>query len=188
MSNRTQILAKALDLFAARGYDAVGVQAICEAVGVTKPTLYHYFGNKQGLLAALVGERSAQLLARLREATAYAGDLPLSLGRVVETYFQFATAEPALYRLILALWFTVPESEAFRVVAALNGEQQRLVAEMFERAAADHGNMRGRHQLYAASFLGAINTYIALALNGYLQLTPAVARQAVHQFSHGIYS
>jgi TetR/AcrR family transcriptional regulator len=188
MSNRTEILARALDLFAARGYDAVGVQEICEAAGVTKPTLYHYFGNKQGLLAALVRERSGLLLARLQEATAYAGDLPVSLERVVETYFEFAAAEPALYRLLLALWFTVPASESFKVVAALNGEQQRLVEGLFERAAADHGNMRGRHQVYAASFLGAINTYIALALNDYLQLTPAVARQVVHQFSHGIYS
>ena len=43
MDNRARLLDCAQDLFAARGYDAVGVQEIVEAAGVTKPTLYHYF-------------------------------------------------------------------------------------------------------------------------------------------------
>jgi len=54
MSNRETILACALQLFSARGYDAVGVQEIVEAVGIQKPTLYHYFGSKAGLLHSLL--------------------------------------------------------------------------------------------------------------------------------------
>lgn len=188
MDNRQHILAQALGLFATRGYDAVGVQEICLAAGVTKPTLYHYFGNKRGLLTTLVREGSDPLLARLHEATTYHGDLPLNLEQVVEAYFAFATAEPALYRLMLALWFAPPESEAFAVIAARNEEQQRRVEELFAAATADHGNMRNRQRIYAASFLGAINTRIALALNNYVQLDAALIRQTVHQFSHGIYS
>ena len=56
------------------------------------------------------------------------------------------------------------------------------------RAAKDHGNMRGRQRAYAATFLGMINTYIGLALNGYADLTDEVLYQAVHQFMHGIFS
>ena len=41
---------KALQLFYEKGYDAIGVQEIADAAGVTKPTLYHYFGSKYGLL------------------------------------------------------------------------------------------------------------------------------------------
>lgn len=188
MDNRQRILSQALELFAARGYDAVGVQEICDAAGVTKPTLYHYFGNKRGLLATLMGERAAPLLRRLAEATGYAGDLPGHLARVVEAYFAFAAAEGRLYRLMLAFWFAPPESEAFQTVAALNEQQQLLVEGLFEAAAASHGNMRGRQRIYAASLLGAINTRIALALNGYLQLDESVARQTVQQFAYGIYS
>lgn len=54
MDNREKILNCALELFHARGYDAVGVQEIAETAGVTKPTLYYYFGNKRGLLEALL--------------------------------------------------------------------------------------------------------------------------------------
>jgi AcrR family transcriptional regulator len=188
VDNRTVILERALDLFAARGYNAIGVQEICVAAGVTKPTLYHYFGNKRGLLEALVQERSAPLVAELRKAAVYTGDLPMNLRRVVAAYFHFAAQEPTLYRLLLALWFTVPANEAFQVVAALNEQQQRIIEDMFGLAVVDHGNMRGRQRTYAATFLGIINTFVGLALNGYLELSEAVAHQTVHQFSHGIYS
>src|SRR5215211_7966667 len=63
--NRALILDRALGLFAARGYDAVGVQEIVEAAGVTKPTLYHYFGSKRGLLEALVAEHAGEFLAEV---------------------------------------------------------------------------------------------------------------------------
>ncbi len=46
-----RILSTALDLFAVKGYDATAVREICEAAGITKPTLYHFFGSKDGVLA-----------------------------------------------------------------------------------------------------------------------------------------
>ena len=61
MDNRAEILNAALDLFHARGYDAVGVQEIVERAGVTKPTLYYYFGSKLGLLKSLL-ETGYQIL------------------------------------------------------------------------------------------------------------------------------
>lgn len=186
--NRTIILDEALKLFAARGYDGVGVQQICAAAGVTKPTLYHYFGSKGGLLSALVQERSAPFRDALAAATDYKGNLPVTLQRVATVYFDFARQEPLLYRLLIGLWFIVPDDEAFQVVLAINAEQQRLVEALFERASADHGNMRGRHRFYAATFIGTLNTYAGIALNGYGSLDEAMILQAVHQFSHGIYS
>lgn len=188
MDNRGRILDAALQLFAVHGYDAIGVQEICETAGITKPTLYHYFGNKRGLLEALVRERCAPLIVNLTRVAAYSGDLPLNLQQIVETYFEFATREPGLYRLLLALWLTIPANEAFQVVAAFNAQQQQLMERLFTAATQDHGNMRDRQRTYAATFLGMINTYISLALNQYIALNQTVAQQAVQQFSYGIYS
>jgi len=53
-SSSQRILTTALDLFAVRGYDATSVREICEAAAITKPTLYHFFGSKDGVLRALV--------------------------------------------------------------------------------------------------------------------------------------
>jgi AcrR family transcriptional regulator len=188
LDNRDRILAEALRLFASRGYEAVGVQEIVEAAGVTKPTLYHYFGSKQGLLDAVLRERFADYIRRMRAAADFTGDLPLTLTRVVATGFAVAREHPTFFRLQLALWFAPPDSDAFRVVAPFDEELDRIIAEMFERAVASHGNMRGRQRRYAATLLGTINTLAGLSLNGYLTLDDALVYHTVHQFSHGIYS
>ncbi len=88
----------------------------------------------------------------------------------------------------LALYFAPDHSDAFKEVARLNEEQFRLIEAVFIQAARDHGNMKERHSLYAASFLGMINNCIGLALNGFLSLTDTLMERAVHQFEHGIYS
>ncbi len=185
---RTELLQQALRLFAARGYDSVGVQKIVEAVGVTKPTLYHYFSSKRGLLDALLRHYFAILYERTRQAADYHGDLPLTLQKVVAAYFAFAREYPTFYRLQLALWFAPSESDSFKAVSRWMELQHTLIETLFVRAAEDHGNMKGRHQRYAATLIGTINTYIGLFLNGYSNLDDEVLYQAVHQFMHGIFS
>ena len=97
MDSRTGLLQSALTLFAARGYDGVGVQESCRGAGVAKPTLYHFFGSKLGLLEALFSNTAARLDSgsRRRRIT---GDLPLTLDRIFAAYIDFATAQPTFYR------------------------------------------------------------------------------------------
>jgi AcrR family transcriptional regulator len=188
MDNRSTILANALQLFAARGYDAVGVQEIVTAAGVTKPTLYHYFGSKRGLLDALLLDHFDPLYESVERAATYAGDLTQTLNLTTTAYFDYARAHPSFYRLQLSMWFAPPGSHAFQAVSRLNDKQQQMMEHLFIRAAGDHGNMRGRHRAYAATFLGMVNTYVALALNGFVTLDDGLVRRAVHQFMHGIFS
>lgn len=188
MDNRALLMHQALKLFAARGYDATGVQEIVDESGLTKPTLYHYFGSKRGLLEALLAEQFAALAAQLAGAAAYHGDLPLTLRKITAVYFAFAQHNPSFYRLALALWLAPAGSEGFHAVAPHLQQQQDLLEEVFQQAAHNHGNMRGRQRAYAATFYGMINTYISLALNGRTALDEHLSEQAVHQFEHGIYS
>ncbi len=188
MDNRSNILACALRLFTSRGYEAVGVQEIVDAAGITKPTLYHYFGSKLGLLEALLEEHFSQLHEQVEKAAAYKGDLPLTLNKLAATYFRFAKEHSTFYRMQLAMWFAPPDSDVHRAVFKFDQALHQLVETMFVHAAQDHGNMKGRHQAYAATFVGMVNTYIGLALNGYAQLDDQLVYKAVHQFMHGIFS
>jgi len=186
--NRTGLLHSALTLFATRGYDAVGVQEIVENAGVTKPTLYHYFGNKLGLLETLLEENFRGLKVVYEIANTYNGDLTFTLTQIATAYFHYAQAHPSFYRLQLSLWFAPPHSEAYHAVVKYQERQQQTLETLFLRAAENHGNMRGRHRAYAATFLGMLNTYIGLALNDYVQLNDELVYQALHQFMHGIFS
>ena len=57
---RQKILDQALELFAARGYDAVSVGEIAEAVGIKAPSLYNHFPSKQAIFDALVASTAAR--------------------------------------------------------------------------------------------------------------------------------
>jgi AcrR family transcriptional regulator len=188
MDNRSALLNSALELFASKGYDAVGVQEIVDSVGVTKPTLYHYFGSKHGLFEALLGEKFGQLFSQVNSAAEYHGDLTLNLTRLAQALFEFARANPTFYRMYLAMWFAPQESEAYMQVSVLIDRQVGVIDEMFALAVKDHGNMRGRQRAYASTFIGMIHTYIALWLNGAVEINDALVYQVVHQFEHGIYS
>ena len=188
MNNRETLLARALDLFTARGYDAVGVQEVADAAGLKKPTLYHYFGSKGGLLRTLLEEGYASLFQELERAADYQHDVTMTLQTVTAAYFAFARRNPKLYRMGLSLWFAPPDSEAFQAIDGLNRRQQEILETLFARAAEDHGNMKGRQRTYAATFLGMINTYTSLGLNGYAELNDELVYGAVHQFMHGIFS
>ena len=54
LSTKEKILFSALDLFAEKGYDGVGVDLIASRVGIKGPSLYRYFKGKEEILATLV--------------------------------------------------------------------------------------------------------------------------------------
>jgi len=68
---RARILAVAEDLFYRHGIRAVGVDAIAEAAGTNKMTLYRHFGSKDDLVAAYLRQAAQEAdgcWARLEQA------------------------------------------------------------------------------------------------------------------------
>jgi AcrR family transcriptional regulator len=66
-----QILTEATRLFAERGFAATTLTDIADATGLTRPALYHYFANKEALLAGLVSDLTlapGEELAKLRSS------------------------------------------------------------------------------------------------------------------------
>jgi len=188
MENQEKILQIGLDLFADRGYDAVGVQEIAENAGITKPTLYYYFGSKEGLLESILEKYFSVLFDDLETSAVYHRDVKSTLEAISRTYFSFAEQHLAFYRFQLACWFAPPQSTAFKAILPYLQKQQAMAESIFQQAAQDHGNMIGRHQRYALSFLGIINTYIGMKIRSQIELDETIVSTAVHQFMHGIFS
>ena len=63
---KQKILDKALALFSSRGYDAVSVGEIAQAVGIKAPSLYNHFPSKQAIFDALVDVRRRAVHTRHR--------------------------------------------------------------------------------------------------------------------------
>lgn len=59
---RKQLLAQCFDLFAQRGYSALTMRQVAEALDVSTGTLYHYFPTKEALFQQLVEEVTQQTI------------------------------------------------------------------------------------------------------------------------------
>jgi AcrR family transcriptional regulator len=64
-SKRSTVLENATALFIEHGFNAVGIEAVINASGVARMTMYRNFSSKDALVEAVLRERSAGLLAEL---------------------------------------------------------------------------------------------------------------------------
>jgi AcrR family transcriptional regulator len=102
-ATRAKLLTAARELFAARGYAAVGTEEIVRAAGVTRGALYHQFRDKEQLFEAVFEEVEAQTTQRVGEhaLAAGAGGDALAALRAGTRAFLAACAEPEVERIVL---------------------------------------------------------------------------------------
>jgi len=192
MDTRELILENALELFYTKGYDSVGVQEIADNAGITKPTLYYYFGSKVGLLNEVLNIHCNEFISLVKEAAFYQGDLPITLYKIAAAYFDYAAKNRKFYFFMIALTYYAKENEAHKAVVPYINEMYQIVLSVFENAGRELGNMNGRQQKFAMGFIGTINYYL-LFLSESSELDEIIITNdqvfaLVHQFMHGIYS
>jgi AcrR family transcriptional regulator len=122
-----QTLEVAHGLFAAKGYAAVTMDEIAAAVGVTKPLLYNYFGNKERLYIACMERAGDSLLATVAEAVGKAENPGDALGAGVGAFFSFLDTDRAAWAVLFDE--TLPRGgEVFDRVAAYRAQIAELVS------------------------------------------------------------
>ncbi|MBN6039245.1 TetR/AcrR family transcriptional regulator [Amycolatopsis sp. 195334CR] len=173
MDTRTSILVAAAELLAASPVSDVSTRAVCEAAGVGAPTLYRHFGDKEGLLSAVVDYGFEQYLAGKRAAKASA-DPVKDLRDGWDSHVAFAVRNPAFYRLMHSPAVTTPPDAA--------AEALRLLTEVLERCAAA-GRLRVPPPI-AAQMVMSANVGFALMLltqpDSYDAATSTRVRDAIH--------
>jgi AcrR family transcriptional regulator len=97
---RAEIIAATKDLLAeSANSDAVSIRAVADAVGVTPPSIYLHFADKDTLIEAVVSDVFAELDAAMLAAGA-AVELPLAKLRAYgQAYVKFAVEHPEHYRV-----------------------------------------------------------------------------------------
>jgi AcrR family transcriptional regulator len=100
-----EIHAVALQQVADGGAEAVSLNAIAKAMGMSGPGLYRYYASRDDLLAALVAAGYDRLAAALQVAVHAADGLPAEeqLGRVLHAYRDWAVANPRYYQFLFGV-------------------------------------------------------------------------------------
>jgi AcrR family transcriptional regulator len=122
-----QTLGAAHELFAERGYAAVTMDEIAAAVGVTKPLLYNYFGNKERLYIACMERAGDALIAMVAETVGQAENPGDALRAGVRAFFSFLDTDRAAWAVLFDE--TLPRGgEVVDRVAAYRGQIAELVS------------------------------------------------------------
>src|ERR1700744_6382244 len=112
-----QTLGVAHGLFAERGYADVTMEEIAAAVGVVKPLLYNYFGNKERLYIACMERAGDSLTATIGAAIAGTAGPGDALGAGVRAFFAFLDSDRAAWAVLFDETLPVGGEVADRVAA-----------------------------------------------------------------------
>lgn len=97
---RATLLATARSVFSERGYADTSMDDLTAQAGLTRGALYHHFGDKQGLLAAVVASIDAELDARLQALSDTARTPWEGFRQRCRAYLEMAL-EPDYQRIVL---------------------------------------------------------------------------------------
>ena len=127
------ILAGALEVFSAHGYAAASMERIAKAAKVSKPTLYKYFQDKEGLFLALVQQltqHNRQKLPQMLAESAKDMSTQQVLRQIATTAIDDFPRDSAVLRLMRLI---IGESERFPHLAkTFVREIEKPMIEQFE--------------------------------------------------------
>jgi AcrR family transcriptional regulator len=129
-----QMLETARALFAARGYGDVTMDEVAAAVGVTKPLLYNYYGNKEQLFLACMEPAADALVESVVSAVAAAPpDAPSAFRAGIHAFFAFLDADGEAWRVLHDETLPAGGEIAARVAAYRSRMEELVTAALQER-------------------------------------------------------
>lgn len=100
MENRKLLLAAARRAFAEKGFAAASMDDLTAEAGLTRGALYHNFGDKKGLLAAVVAQIDGEMALRAKAVASVQSDPWEALITEAASYIEMAL-EPEVQRIVL---------------------------------------------------------------------------------------
>lgn len=160
---RAEVLETTRRLFARKGYQRTTMVEVATASEVALGTLYQIFPSKEAMLCSLLEDYIDQLIERVRQAAAEAGDAPAQLRRVVRTQLAFSLQNADVLRFYLSGWtgyeFTVRQRFGERIDDKYE-EYLRLLEAVFRRGARDGVFVAGPPRRLAVTLAGMIHAVV----------------------------
>jgi len=122
---RSEIVRAAFELFAKQGYEAVSMDSIAEAAGVSRATLFNYFPQKELMLRDIAAARAEKLKSILGEFS--------------------SSRKPPKFDDIVALFLRLSEENA-----RIAGHSKKLLLETFFRSASQGLLLAAREEAITA--------------------------------------
>ena len=149
MGARERLLESTVNLFAEKGYAATPVREIVENAGVTKPVLYYYFKNKEGLFHAVLdwaAELQEEVLSEALNTPGTALDRILAMTQQI---YLGVIEYRNLFRMIHSLVFGPPQAAPDYDFGRYHRRMMDVISGLY-REGIEKGEVRGANPKEAA--------------------------------------
>jgi AcrR family transcriptional regulator len=155
---RARVTSTSAEIFSRRGFRATSMNEIAAAVGLSKPTLYHYFRSKEELLVRIYADVLDESLLAARRTVADAAS-PLDAVRdLIASRVVYTCEHQALLKVCFEEEHELPPELAEEVLHRRRAFESFFVAAL-ERHLAEHPEVRlpMPAKVYVNMCLGAVN-------------------------------
>jgi AcrR family transcriptional regulator len=104
------IFRTAAHLFAQKGYDGVSMREISEQSGVTKPTIYYYFGSKEGIYESLIDSGLQHVISSFEEIANIDVSAKEKLVMMTKKFFQLTVEAPDFSKFFMTIAIPVSDN------------------------------------------------------------------------------
>jgi AcrR family transcriptional regulator len=133
IDTKEKIFMVAAHLFAQKGYNGVSMREISNESGVTKPTIYYYFGSKQGIYAQLLRHGFEQVIDNFNDILSLNVSFKEKLERVLKNDLQLCIEHPEFIKFFMTLSMQVERNP---IIDKLNNERAKI-EDLFVRLLSD---------------------------------------------------
>ncbi len=161
---RQRLLAGAAELFARKGYASTTVREIVEAAKVTKPALYYYFRNKEGIYLELMREAQSRFETLLGSARKEIGAVKKRILRFSEQVFQLFLDQIEVARVGLSIHYGPSQGTPSFDFNAFHLKFQDLIEQLIREGIRKGEFRKGNITDMTWAVLGAINVAIEVQL------------------------
>lgn len=131
-TTKSTIFRAAAKLFAEKGYNGVSMREISERSGVTKPTIYYYFGSKEGIFKALIKEGLTYHTNDLKNIASLNVPAKQKLIELMKRRFQICVRYPELSKFFLSLFVYSENKSIFKSFEKEANEHIQIFMNIFQ--------------------------------------------------------
>lgn len=154
-NKREAVLRAAVRLFNAQGFHAASLDDVAASLGISKPTIYHYLGNKEQVLLECVSRGLKMLRAASEAARAEPGSGLERLRHFLRRYAEINMDE--FGRCVVRTGEELLSSEGAALFMARKGEIDRAMRDLIAEGVGDGSIAPLDVKLTAFTLAGALN-------------------------------
>ncbi len=167
------ILSCALACFNELGIQATTVETIRERANSSIGSIYHHFGNKDGLIAALFFAALDDQLAMTQPRIQNAVSAKQAIEALVQTYLEWVTQQPELARFLSQARASVADGPFGNELMERNKQRHGDLMQWLEKGIKDGSVRPLPRETYASLLIGQSDSYCRAWLSGRVKSKPS---------------